>query len=84
MREDYPSGGDVSIGDSKPRKYFKIILFVLSILGILSGLAIILLATGANLPIEISMETLATIAAVSAVICGLYTLVGLIKKRREF
>lgn len=81
---DYPKGGDINFGESKPKKYFKIILLILSILGIISGIGIIFLAVGAVLPINISLETLATVAAISAIICGLYTLIGLIKKRKEF
>lgn len=73
---------DVSIGDSKLKKYIKIILVLSSIVGILSTVLIFSIIFKLEFALKISfisIERLGVIAGISAFICGIYTLIDLIK-----
>ena len=84
------SGADVNtgiggIGDSKLKKYIKLILVLSSIFGILSSIFIfsILLKLEFSSKLPLTIEHLGIIAGVCAFICGIYTIIDLIKERKS-
>lgn len=78
-------GGDISIGESKSKKVLTGVLVLSSILGILSAIFIFSLVFEINLPFDIflELEQLAIISGICAFICGIYTIIEIIKNKKE-
>ena len=77
--------GMSGLEDSKLKKYIKLILVLSSIFVILSSILIfsIFLNLKFSLKLPLTIEHLGIIAGVCAFICGIYTIIGLIKERKS-
>ena len=90
MRDPLGDMGNIKpsadLGDSKVKKYAKLILALASLLGILSAVLIFATLFNVEFPLKeiLTIEKLGIIAGVCAFICGIYTIIGLIKGRKEF